>query len=99
MTQGGNDFEWKCRPSCASRQPWSKLHRIRRRVVLRRAQRRQFAGRFQHRISYRADMRIDALEVGERVEMQRGRLQALRSAFAQPLEMAVSRLDLGFAQL
>ena len=67
--------------------------------VLDGAKRRQFAGGFQHRIGDRADMRMDALEVAQHVEMQRRRLQALRPAFAQPLEMPVGGFKLGAAQL
>jgi hypothetical protein len=39
----------------------------------------QFAGSFKNRISDRADVRVDALEVAQHVEMERACLYAFRS--------------------
>ena len=57
----------------------------------------QLAGRFQDRIGDRADMRINALEVAQDVEMQRARLDACGQPFAQPGKMVFGRGALGFA--
>ena len=56
-------------------------------------------GGIQHRISDRADVRMDAFQVAQHVEVQRGRFQGLRPAFAQALEMPLGGGELGVAQL
>ena len=53
----------------------------------------------EHGIGHRADVRVDALEVAQHVEMGRRRLHRLRPALAQPLEMALGCRQLGGAQL
>src|ERR1043166_3186647 len=44
----------------------------------------QFPRRLEHGVGNRANMRMNAFEIAQHVEMQRGRLQALGPALAQP---------------
>jgi hypothetical protein len=43
----------------------------------------------QHGVGDRADMRMDSLQVAKHVQMQRARLDTLRSSLAQPGQMMV----------
>ena len=60
---------------------------------------RQSTSCLQHRIGDRADVRVNALEVAEDVEVQRGRLESFRAAFAQALEVAIRRFQLRLTQV
>src|SRR6185437_8763904 len=57
----------------------------------------QLAGSFEHRVRDRADMRVDAFQVAQDVEMKRARLDALGAALAQAREMIVGGDALGLA--
>src|SRR6202035_1956844 len=72
--------------------------RVRRGVAGRVLPRRQLAGSFQHRISDRADVRVNALEVAQDIEVQRARLDAFRPPFTEPFEMPVAGCKLNAAQ-
>src|SRR5205814_935864 len=50
------------------------------------------------RIGDRADVRMNALEVAQDVEVQRGRLDALRPSLAQAREMVFGRRELRIAE-
>ena len=59
----------------------------------------QFAGCLENRIGDRADVRVDALEVAQDVEMERARLYAFRAAFTQPRQMTVRTGELRGSEL
>jgi hypothetical protein len=44
-------------------------------------------------------MRVDALEVAQHIEMERARIYAFRSAFAQPRQMTVCTRELRGSEL
>src|SRR5207237_2577798 len=58
----------------------------------------KLTGCLQHGISDRANMRMNALEVTQHVEMQRGGFEALWPSLAQPLQVPLGRGELGVAQ-
>ena len=57
----------------------------------------QLAGLIQDRKCDRADVRMDALQVAQDVEVQGARVDALRAAGAQAREMVLRRVALGLA--
>jgi len=59
----------------------------------------QLAGSLEDRIGDRTDMRVDALEVAQHIEMERTRLDAFRSTFAQPREMTLRKRELRGSEL
>src|SRR5687767_8364635 len=67
--------------------------------VFAQARRLQGAGLLEDRVGDRADVRVDALEVVDDVEVQRARLDRLHRLPRQALEMRVGVLLLELAQL
>ena len=59
----------------------------------------QFAGCLENRIGDRADVRVDALEVAQDVEMERARLYAFRATFTQSRQMTVRTGELRGSEL
>jgi hypothetical protein len=57
---------------------------------------RHFTRRIQDRIGKGADVRVDALEVAQNVEMKRGCFQRLRPALAQSFKVPLCRRQLVF---
>ncbi len=56
---------------------------------------RHFTGCIERRISNRANVGVDALEVAQDVEMKGCRFQTLRPAFTQAFQMLLRRVKLG----
>src|SRR5437660_1107621 len=67
------------------------------RVALRNTSYRHFTGCIEHRISNRANVGVDALEVAQHVKMEGCRFQTLRPAFTQAFQMLLRRAKLGVA--
>src|SRR5579864_2201089 len=59
----------------------------------------QFPRGFENRVSDRADVRVNALEIAQHVKMQGACLDALWSACAQTRQMTVGRREFHGAQL